>query len=165
VSRPVIVRPAARVVLLDEQDRILLFRFVSHGGHENPGRSVWITPGGGLEPGETFEEGARRELWEETGLSLDPGPQIWRRTHRMTFNGAELELQERYFLVRTAACAVDRTNWTPEEHLGMLEDRWWEVDAIARNEAREYFAPRRLAELLRPLLLGKLPAEPIDTGT
>ena len=57
-----ILRPAARVLLIDDQDRVLLRANVGDG-------DVWITPGGALEPGETAEEAALRELWEETGIS------------------------------------------------------------------------------------------------
>ncbi|MCC7354936.1 MAG: NUDIX hydrolase [Anaerolineae bacterium] len=31
---------------------------------------AWRPPSGGLEPGEDFERGARREAWEETGLEI-----------------------------------------------------------------------------------------------
>ena len=65
-------RPAARVLLLDAKDRLLLFRW------KPP--NVWITPGGGLEVRETYEKAALRELWEETGLAgVALGPWVWSR--------------------------------------------------------------------------------------
>jgi 8-oxo-dGTP pyrophosphatase MutT (NUDIX family) len=42
------VRPSARVVLIDDSDRLLLFS--SHNRHD--GSIRWYTPGGGLRPGE-----------------------------------------------------------------------------------------------------------------
>jgi 8-oxo-dGTP pyrophosphatase MutT (NUDIX family) len=57
------VRRAARVILLDPQDRVLLMRY--DGGP--PSGSHWATPGGGLNPGEDYREAAVRELAEETG--------------------------------------------------------------------------------------------------
>lgn len=61
--RPVRIRHAARVVLLDPAGRVLLMRY-----DENPpnGRH-WSTPGGGLNPGEDYRDAAARELAEETG--------------------------------------------------------------------------------------------------
>ena len=53
-------RRSARVILADSADRLLLF--------ESEG--FWFTPGGGVEPGETIEQAATRELWEETGLRI-----------------------------------------------------------------------------------------------
>lgn len=54
----------ARAALLDG-DRVLLLRHTYMPG--------WHFPGGGVEPGETAEEAARREAEEESGLRVE-GP-------------------------------------------------------------------------------------------
>ena len=59
------VRRAARVVLLDPDDRVLLMRY----DDGPPNGSHWSTPGGGLSAGEDYQAAAARELAEETGWS------------------------------------------------------------------------------------------------
>lgn len=61
-------------VMLLKDGKILLGR-----RHDDPekadselnGEGTWTMPGGKLEFGESFEEGAKRELFEETGMILD----------------------------------------------------------------------------------------------
>jgi ADP-ribose pyrophosphatase YjhB (NUDIX family) len=66
------LRCGTRVVVVDEDERVLLFRSFS-----DEGEPFWICPGGGIEDGETPEDGARRELREETGLTGPPaGPLV-----------------------------------------------------------------------------------------
>ncbi|MFC5825732.1 NUDIX domain-containing protein [Nonomuraea insulae] len=57
-------RPAARVVCLDRDGRVLLMHWYDSVDQVE----IWEPPGGGLDPGETALEAARRELTEETGL-------------------------------------------------------------------------------------------------
>jgi ADP-ribose pyrophosphatase YjhB (NUDIX family) len=92
-----VVREAARALILDPDDRLLLVRFV----HPQTGEEFWTTPGGGLDPGEGLEDGLRRELREETGLE-DPeiGPVIWTRREVFEWAGETLDQRERIVLVR-----------------------------------------------------------------
>jgi 8-oxo-dGTP pyrophosphatase MutT (NUDIX family) len=67
---PIIERSAVRLVVLDTQDRVLLFH--THDlDHPDPG-SWWELPGGGIDPGGTYLDAAIRELHEETGIHADP---------------------------------------------------------------------------------------------
>jgi len=147
-------RPVARVLLVDSRDRVLLFRSELAYG------TFWLTPGGGLEPGETYEEAAIRELWEETGLGgIDLGPCIW--TVRFSFPYLDLvyDQSERYFLVRVDAHEVNPANWQPTERVEIQEHRWWSVSEIA--SCSDAFRPANIATLLPAVLSGNLSA-PID---
>lgn len=153
------IREAARALVLDPDDRILLVRF------EFPARTVWAPPGGGLEPGESHEQALRRELAEELGL-VDPdiGQGVWERLHVVPFIGGRWDGQhERHFLVRAAAFEpAPRLSWEQLNEEYVFAMRWWTLDELERAE--EVFAPRRLPELVRDLVANGPPALPIDVG-
>ena len=71
-------RPSARLLVLDQEGRVLLFQFVFDDG-PLAGTRYWATPGGALEPGEGYPEAARRELLEETGIAADVGDEVAQR--------------------------------------------------------------------------------------
>ncbi len=154
-------RPAARVIVLDGRGRVLLFRT------ELPGREdlrLWITPGGGLEPGEAYEQAAMRELREETGLS-DPvlGPCVWTRRHVFWWIDEWIEQIERYYLLRAPEFVIKPPPIDVLNDEYLQEYRWWTIDEIMAADT-ETFAPRRMPKLLRPLVEGRVPKSPIALG-
>ena len=99
-----ILRPAARVLLIDGKDRLLLIRVRLEA------EEVWLTPGGGVREGETFEEEALRELWEETGVGhVDLSLCVWMRTHIFPWDGQVYKKQERLYV-----CLVDEVEITDQ---------------------------------------------------
>jgi 8-oxo-dGTP pyrophosphatase MutT (NUDIX family) len=118
------IRVAAKVILIAPDDSTLLFR----GG--DPARPVvgtwWFAPGGGVEPGETVEAAARREVFEETGFVLDGlGPVVHRRRAEFEFMDRTITADENYFVVRCERREISTAGWTELERKVMEEHRWW----------------------------------------
>lgn len=95
--RPLIM-VGATLLCLNERNELLMIRRAESGN--------WGVPGGGMEPGETTEQTARRELFEETGLEIHAmelfgvfsGPELYYRYP----NGDEVYNVSVVYLARTA---------------------------------------------------------------
>lgn len=69
-SLPQPKRQRAAVIILAADQVLLIHRY-------NHGREYYIVPGGGVEPGETLEQAAWREIKEETGLEIELDRKLW----------------------------------------------------------------------------------------
>ena len=117
-----ISRPAARIVCLDDRDRVLLM----HWRDPVDGHQLWEPPGGGLEADEAPREAALREWVEETGL---PAPELIGEPTTVArdvfWNGGRLVTDEVFFLARMpSARTLEPTGFTQIESQSYLGHAW-----------------------------------------
>ncbi|MDP9101498.1 MAG: NUDIX domain-containing protein [Actinomycetota bacterium] len=143
----VVDRRAGRVLLLDAEGRVLLFR---GGDPSDPTRGTWwFTPGGGLDAGESPAEGASRELFEETGLRCLPedlGECVHAEESEFDFAGRHYVQWQQFFLLRVDGHDVDTRGFEQLEADSIVEHRWW--DRAALRTTGDAVFPLCLVQLL-----------------
>jgi 8-oxo-dGTP pyrophosphatase MutT (NUDIX family) len=148
----VTVRTSARVVLLDEQGRVLLFCGSDPARADGDAPKWWFTVGGQSRPGEALQQAAAREVYEETGLHADPaemiGP-VWRRDAIIDFNNTVIRSHELFFVHRTRQFEPSTAGHTALERRYIHGHRWCDAgDIAALVGAGEAVYPVQLGELL-----------------
>jgi 8-oxo-dGTP pyrophosphatase MutT (NUDIX family) len=133
MTSPIQKRTAGRMFLIDSDRRVLLMHERKDIGSES---SHWITPGGGVEAGETLAQGAMREVLEETGLRVALPPDarpIFEESVLFTLAGNIYDQANHYFLARVpSGLVIEPAGHTEVERLVVIGHKWWslaELDA------------------------------------
>lgn len=146
-------RATSRVLLVDPDGRVLMFL---QYGKDRAVAPRWITPGGGVDPGENHDQAAIRELREETGLMLDTVP--------AAFLDEDFAPDQRWHPYETGHWAwyqisvdqfePDRVGWTEEEVSDVVESGWFTADELAASEfeVEPDWLPAVLRERIIPMI-------------
>lgn len=141
---PQVFRRAARLLVLDQAGRVLLLH------HALPGLApVWVTPGGGLEPGESFEDAARRESLEELGVPVRELSFAFELVHRFTVREREIVQHEQFFVLDVAPPELRPGGLASHVTEAVDALRYWSADELAQTS--ELVRPPDLADRIRPL--------------
>jgi ADP-ribose pyrophosphatase YjhB (NUDIX family) len=147
------VRDAARALVLDEKQRVLLLRYDECGG-------FWTTPGGAREEGEVHATAILRELGEELGINetaIKLGMQLAERSATRLVGGHEVRQVERYFAARLSPGDVRPERATQPDNI--REYRWWTREGLRSTAEAVY--PQGLADLIAAVVEGCTPQRPI----
>jgi 8-oxo-dGTP pyrophosphatase MutT (NUDIX family) len=148
-------RETARVILCKPNSEIFLLK--THFDPEVGLPPRWITPGGGIDEGESVIQAAMRELAEETGLEVSPealGELIWVTEGRWDWADGQNHhtFVDHFYLLQIQDFALDISGWTADEHRDVLEHRWWRLDDL--KQSGESVSPPGLVDFLTSHLHG-----------
>ncbi|MDI1249419.1 MAG: NUDIX domain-containing protein [Lacunisphaera sp.] len=111
---------AAACFIFDDRNQILLIR-----RQKDPGKGLLAPPGGFIDVGETAEAGARREVQEETGLSLEAVKFLCSQPNTYAYGGYTYNVLDLFFTARVPAFRGVKTG---EDVSGLVVQSAAEVD-------------------------------------
>lgn len=144
-------RISARAIVLNPfMDKVLLFHLYNKDTicRGEAAKSIWITPGGGVEPGEDLILSLERELEEELGLIPSEYTfkgHLWRSTPKPTiYKNKPFMFIDNYFVVQlNSNCeSFDFSKWTEEEKEVLKNLKWWPLDEL--KETCDLIVPPQL---------------------
>ena len=159
MSSDIVIRATSRLVVVSPRETFLLMMTQAP---DSSGFSRWITPGGGVDPGESHLEAARRELFEETGreLEIDEEP-LWRYEFDVSWDQASHNRGYAEYFLAFADEEFEPASdfWTPEEHIDVTASAWWSVTDLARTD--DPYEPVMLPDLFQKVLDGHRTLPPV----
>lgn len=150
MSVEIVEREAGRVFVIDERDRVLLFRGCDPAV---PDEKYWFSVGGGVDPGEDARTAACRELREETGLLADAGDlgePVYEERVEFGFGGRLFRQHHTFYAYRVRDAVINTSGFEALEVETMDRYHWWSLAELTATD--EVYYPAALVGVLRKVL-------------
>lgn len=145
-------RFTARALPIDDLNRVLLLNGFDPARPDDP---FWFTIGGAVEAGETLQQAAARELFEEVGIrapaSAFTGP-YGTSTVEFSFGRYAIVQDQTFFAVRVGAAEVSFEHMEQIEKETTIGHRWWSAEELEATD--EVIFPPDMAAILRTITSG-----------
>ncbi len=125
LTRATVQNIAVKGFILNEEGRVLVLRQADYSGGTKPGRYGF--PGGKLELGEPVADGLRREILEETGLSVKVGQPFFVGEWSPKVRGTVRQIVGVFFTC-TAMAGDVQLNREHDEYLWVDPENYGELD-------------------------------------
>jgi len=141
-------RVSARVVPVNDRGQVLL---LNGRDPARPDHWYWFTIGGALDPGETPQQAAVRELREETGIAAstdDLTEPFHHGEHRFTYDHVDYVGESTFFALPLATEVADEVNFDGLESAevgNIVGVRWWAPADLADVPLSNLDLPRLMA--------------------
>lgn len=163
------IRNVVRVLLLNEEQKFLLAKI--DGSNWNlrkkdgsPFSIHWMTLGGKIEENEDVFSAAKREIFEEAGITdLNIGPVIWIEDYYLWFNNELAHYKNTYVVAHTKQKTLSFENFTENEKQYIIDMKWFSYDEIKESKESIHPAhPLLLKTYLPDILKGNYPKIPLN---
>lgn len=154
-----------RVILINDKNELLLMRAEDKTTTRPDGKyngHFWFIIGGEQEPGESIEDTAKREIFEETGLNQNDynlGPVVWQGEFDLILAGKPRRMKQQFIVANTSKNKVDLSNLTIAEKEVITNIKWFSLEDI--KNCKEVIYPVLLPQYLPDILNNNYPDEPI----
>lgn len=159
-------KTTVRILLINNNHELLMMRVVDPSTtrlDRKPRPAFWCTIGGKIEQGETLEQAAYRELFEETGLhasDVELGPIVWYGVHQMIISGVHMELDEKFIIMHLKSNKeLNQDNFTQTEKNVVTNLQWLDLNAILSHH--EPIFPAIFKTHLADVVAGRYPKQPL----
>ncbi len=136
IGNDLLLLPGVTAVVINDRDEVLLQLRRDTG--------TWAPPSGGVEPGETVAESARREVLEETGIEIVPErivAVLSGEAYNVTYpNGDQMATVTTVFRCRPLPAGAPRVNDDESQAI-----RYFALDALPQNMLARHRVIIRLA--------------------
>lgn len=160
------VRNSVKILLLNDKNELLLMCAddpkTTSADKTYHGR-FWFCIGGQMNPEESLEEAAIREIYEETGIKKEEfelGPVVWFGEFDLVLNGTPTHLKQTFIVAKTnkrQAFLNDPDEW---EKTCITNLAWFSIEKIKNSE--EVIYPVLMPNYLPDIIAGKYPKQPLE---